>query len=60
MVFGCVVPFKRKQTKNSGFIAATLYILKVHLYNTDLDNMIPQGISQTSIPNPKYKLQIRK
>jgi hypothetical protein len=26
MIFSCVVPFKRKRKKNSGFIAATLYI----------------------------------
>ncbi len=31
-------------------------ILKIHLSKWDFDYMIPKGISQTSIPNPKYTL----
>jgi hypothetical protein len=31
MIFSCVMPFKRKKKKNSGFIAATLYIKYIYL-----------------------------
>ncbi len=41
------------------FIFGKIYTntLKIHLSNCELNYMIPKGISQTSIPNPKYTVQ---
>ena len=36
-----------------------IYILKLHLSTLNLDNMIPKGISHTSVQNPTYEFQNR-
>jgi hypothetical protein len=40
--------------KYFNFLLLGTYVLNIYLYNLDLDYMIPKGISQNSIPNPKY------
>ncbi len=41
--------------KDFYFSHLEMYILNIQHSERDLDYMIPKGISQTLLPNPKYK-----
>ncbi len=47
-------------TKDICYSELGISILRIHLFNWDLDYMIPAGNSHTSVPNPQYEFQKRK